>query len=466
MKIWPLRFRRLPSGALLFGDDSGGIFTADEAFLQRYISDGLSDADRHFLMSNGHAFETPGDLNHTSFLYRWSRRQNTRDVLTYVLLVPTLRCNLTCTYCQVSRAAQNAHGYDWTDETTEAVIGFLDRLDTDRVKIEFQGGEPTLRIDLLKRVRDFARQRFVSAEFVVCTNLQYLEPDTEEFFDADDTYISTSLDGPSAIHRKNRTRVDDLTAAFEKNLTTVMSRFGERVSALPTIDMTHPPGFDELVGVYDSYGFRSIYLRPVNYQGFARSKGSLAIDKWTDYYLSFVDFLIERNWQTKKFFSEYYFTHCLKRVLQSGHDGHVDIRNPNPPATDYIVVDYDGTLYPTDEARMLARIGYADLSLGSVQEGLDAARVSQMRDASFNNWDPDCVHCAYQPFCGVDLVDDISRYGRIDIPRMETWFCRRQLALFDRIVELLRSKDDAVRFSISGWLGVAGLPLSVVEELA
>ena len=66
---------------------------------------------------------------------------------------------------------------DWSEATLDAALNLLDRLTTQRVKIEFQGGEPLLRLDHLKRVREFCRKRFISAEFVVCTNLQNVSED-------------------------------------------------------------------------------------------------------------------------------------------------------------------------------------------------------------------------------------------------------------------------------------------------
>src|SRR3546814_4661303 len=35
------------------------------------------------------------------------------------------------------------------------------------------------------------------------------------------------------------------------------------------------------------------------------------------------------------------------------------------------------------------------------------------------------------PYCGRAVVDDLARYGRIDLPRHQTEFCRRHLHLFD-----------------------------------
>jgi hypothetical protein len=56
------------------------------------------------------------------------------------------------------------------------------------------------------------------------------------------------------------------------------------------------------------------------------------------------------------------------------------------------------------------------------------------------------------------VVDDISRYGRVDVPRLDTWFCGRQLAIFDKIFAMLYSGDEKVRHSLTGWAGLVSLP--------
>jgi radical SAM protein with 4Fe4S-binding SPASM domain len=145
-------------------------------------------------------------------------------------------------------------------------------------------------------------------------------------------------------------------------------------------------------------------------------------------------------------------------VLRAGEDGHVDLRNPALYGGDNIVIDYDGALYPSDEARMLARIGHVDLAIGNVRLGLRQDVVDELNGSALNNFDPDCIHCPYQPFCGSDVIDDLSRYRRIDLPRTATWFCQRQLAVFDRIMRLLASEDPRERFSLQHWAGLAAWP--------
>lgn len=457
MNVWPLRFRK-SGDAYLFSDDAGGFFRADEEFLERYVSDDLTPLDADFLRRGGHAFSEAGDLAHTAFAYRWSQRQAVRSELSYIILVPTLRCNLSCGYCQVSRAAEHAKGYDWTEETTEGVLRYLDRLRTDNIKIEFQGGEPLLRTDLLERVRNFCRQHFASSTFVVCTNLQELGPREWSFLEASDTSVSTSLDGDVATHMRQRTNSAAATAKFVGNLDEAISRLGpQRVSALPTIDIDNPPDFDALIEAYRSRGMRSIYLRPINHQGFARRGRAVDADisRWNAFHRAFVEHLIDLNFRTGASLEEYYFSQCLRRALRSGADEHVDLRNPNFYASDYMVIDHDGKFYPTDEARMLSRIGRIDLSIGDVFTGVQTEKTDTLNAASLNSFDPDCIHCAFQPFCGSDLIDDISRYGRSDPAKAQTWFCRRHTSIFDHVFELMYRDDPATQHSLALWAGVA-----------
>lgn len=470
MKVWPLRFREL-SSQLLFADDAGGWFVADEAFLDRYVGDQLDDADRRFLLDGGHAFFGEADLRYTSFAWRWSSRQAALRPLSYVIVVPTLRCNLSCGYCQVSRAAESARGYDWTSETLQDVLSFLDRMSVDDVKIEFQGGEPLLRLDLLTAVRDFARKRFSKSEFVVCTNLQRLDDAAWAFLGADDTWISTSLDGDITVHQANRNGDVEGVATFLANLTTAYGRFGPgKICALPTIDPGRPPDFDSLLTVYAAIGQRSIHFRPVVRHGFARRRpqDQDEIETFNCLHGRFIEHLITVNatLPTEAMVEEAHFSHCLKRVLRGGHDGYVDLRNPNFVASDYLVVDFDGRLYPSDEARMLSRIGEVDLAIGSARDGLDRERVATLNAVNLNTFDPDCIHCPYQPFCGADLVDDITNAGRVEPPRHETAFCRRQMAIFDHVFELIYRDDPATQRSLAQWAGVPSWPQRLARRLA
>ncbi|MEL7801677.1 His-Xaa-Ser system radical SAM maturase HxsB [Sulfitobacter pontiacus] len=468
MNVWPLQFRALQDAEFLFSDDAGTYFKASEDFLSRYVSDELTDADKSFLMAKGCAFEKVGDFAFNGFAARWANRINPAEHLNYLILVPTLRCNLMCDYCQVSRAAETAIGFDWDDAKTNQVLDFIGGLDCPEIKIEFQGGEPLLRLDILKRVRDFCRSHFVKSEFVICTNMQSISNEAWDFLDAKDTHISTSFDGTMALHRENRTKSEVVHDEFSNNLEVALDRFGsDRISALPTIDPARPPEPRDVIASFADLGLTSIFLRRVNYQGFARKKYDFerSITEWRDYYRRFVRELIAYNAKAEIPLEEFYLSHILKRIMRGGYHGHVDLRNPNWLATDYLVIDFDGTFYPTDEARMVSRVGRIDLSIGTLSTGVDREKVDSLNLEVSNFDDPECTHCVYKSYCGLDLVDDLSRYGRIDMPRHSTDHCQSHLNLFDFAFDLIYSEDPDVQKSLAIWLGVPRFSPALAQRL-
>jgi len=463
-----LRSRPLRNGHGLFVGDNGRFFRAGPSVQDRLNGGGPSEEDLRFLDGEWHVLGS-GSLERRSRRYAEAQRLGWSHRLDYLILVPTLRCNLSCTYAQGSAASLSSTGHDWSDATLAAVLDQIDRLETTSIKIEFQGGEPTLRLDLIKAVIDRC-QRFERREFVVCTNLQYLDDEVLELFARDEVYVSTSLDGGAATHLSNRTATDSGTRRFLDNLNMIIERFGVgKVSALPTIDPRSPPEPDELIDTYAGLGFNSIFLRPINFHGFARKRHPESREQqsdWRRYYERFIGRLIERNWQDRsRVLEETYLGVCLRRIFQPGSERHVDLRSPNPVGVDYVVIDHDGTVYPTDEARMLARSGIIDLAIGSVETGWDTPERATLDRHSTNEFDPACRQCAYQPFCGRDVIDDIARYGTIDMPRTETEFCRKHMYLFDLIFELVYSDDPAVRHSVCRWLRLPGTPVELGPTL-
>ncbi len=457
----PVRTRALPGGDHIVVAQTGRFFRAGQAFIDRQTTGTPSSEDLGFLRANGYAYERQHDLAHLAHLHGLARRSLVTKDLDYLILVPTLRCNLACSYCQVSRASENSRSHDWTETTLRHVLALIDGMTATSVKIEFQGGEPTLRPDLIEAVIEASVAKFEQVSFVICTNLSRVDAVTLALFDRADVHISTSLDGALTQHQAARTITDAATATFADNLALILERYGpDKVSALPTLDPRNPPDIDALIDAFAGRGLTRIFLRPINYQGFARKRHdhSRSTDAtWQAYYTRFVHTLIDRNWANRdQLLEETYLSLCLRRIFQPGHDRHVDLRNPNPAGVDYVVIDHDGAVYPTDEARMLTRSGVIDLRIGDVVTGWQTEARALLSAHGDNRDDPACRACAYQPYCGRDVVDDLSRYGRIDLPRHETEFCRRHLAMFDLAFELIYDPDPKVQYSVRRWLRVRG----------
>lgn len=467
--IFPLRFRRLPDSSLIFANESGQFFKADDGFLQRLSENALDAPEIQFLDDKALSYRNSGDLNETAFLHRLAGRLRTPSELSYLILVPTLRCDLACSYCQVSRAALNAKGFDWSEETLNQVLSYIGKSQSKHIQIEFQGGEPTLRTDLMISVMDFCRAKFDECRFIICTNLSTLTPEFLEIVASEDVFVSSSMDGSEQMHRSQRTETDGLTQQFFDNFETLAELIGGRLSALPTLDSKNLPRPSAFLDAFNSYNMRSIYLRPIVYHGFARKRHADSRNHqadWQKFYEDCVYEMIARNTITEgEHYEEYYLTLILKRLLRSGEDSHIDLRSPNWLGFDHQLIDYDGQIYPSDEARMMARTGQADLSIGNVKTGIDQAQRAAIQARAFNALDPWCRQCPYQSACGSDPIDDLARHGRADIPKPASAFCQKHLHLFDFAMSLIYSEDESVQRSLAYWLKLPG-PVKLGEQLA
>ena len=374
--------------------------------------------------------------------------------LSYLIVVPTLRCNLSCSYCQVSRAPVKAKGYDLSPENVEQLESFIAENGQDGMKIEFQGGECTLRLDLVERIIAFTERCFAGVEFVLCSNLLEVGEKELQLFSRENVYVSTSLDGDFEAMVSNRTDSDKGAQQTINNIERMLDLFGpEKISALPTITDQQVEDPMSVISPYLEFGFGGVFLRPVNYQGFARksfAELSKATDRWLSFYSSALELIGDLNKEVH--FEEFYLAMLLRTVFTPGEQGYVDFKSPARYGTHYMVVDFDGTLYPTDEARMLSRTRHIDLSVGSLQAEFNSEKVEQLNREAIHQVHHDCIHCVYKPFCGIDIVDDFSRYDRLDFRKNETWFCQRQTFVFDFIFEKLASQDRHWQKVFGTWI--------------
>lgn len=124
------------------------------------------------------------------------------------MMVITLRCNQSCRYCQVSSAGENSYEYDMPPVIARKVVDVIFKSPSKHLKIEFQGGEPTLNWETLVKTVKYANklnEKFKkNLEIIVCTNLTAITPEKLDFFKEFNIKISTSLDRNKFIHNKNR----------------------------------------------------------------------------------------------------------------------------------------------------------------------------------------------------------------------------------------------------------------------
>lgn len=381
------------------------------------------------------------------------------------IVVVTLRCDHSCSYCQVSRQSTNAARFDLPQEKIPNIVDRIFESSSPDLTVEFQGGEPLLAFGTIRELvlaierRNALEMRRIT--FVVASTLHLLTEETLSFFREHGVKVSTSLDGPEALHNKNRPLPSrDSYQRTVRGIGLARQALGERnVSALLTLTRTSLGMHREIVDSYVALGFRSIFLRPLSPFGFATRqtpRAAYTSEEFAAFYEAALAYIVDLNKQGITL-EENYATLLLRHILTPFATGYVDLRSPAGAGLDTLVYNYDGQVYASDEARMLAEMGNTDYSLGSVSESLVAllgsAAMERLLSGAVAEALPGCSDCAYLPYCGADPIMSTATQGDPIGHRPSSSFCRRQTALFELMFRMLHERDvDTMRVLI-GWLG-------------
>jgi His-Xaa-Ser system radical SAM maturase HxsB len=452
-RLLPLRYREMDEEVIITSEGGDfGFFSS--SIIPRVLEDNLNIEERDRLSSMRIIAPDETDWRVKSLALQAQRKYSKKErSISYLMVVPTLRCNLACSYCQVSRAPEDATGFDWDKTHLTALDRFVADHCAEKLKIEFQGGEVSLRPDMIAAVEEIAQKHCTEIEMVACTNLVDISPEFEKFFSRENFYLSTSLDGDTAAMATNRTHSLEAAENNIKNIQYVIDQYGiDKISFLPTITEQTKKDPKTLINLYASLGATGIFLRPVNLMGFARKRHQEAKDEfgaWKEFFIQALEHIKLLN--REQYFEEVYVADLVRKIFAGDPGAFIDFRSPSAFLRDLAVIDFDGTIYPSDEARMLTRTRHVDLSVGTLFEGLDEEKIATLNSVALNETHPDCIHCAYMPYCGIDPIDDLSRYNRVDLPKIETWFCNKQLFFFDWIFEKIRSEDSEWIQIFSRW---------------
>lgn len=381
------------------------------------------------------------------------------------IFVVTLRCDHSCHYCQVSRQTMDKRVYDMSLETAEKSVELMMRSPAPHLTLEFQGGEPLLAFDVIRHVVPLAKKRAgllgKTLDFVVTTNLANATDDMLLYLRDENVKVSTSLDGPAFIHNANRPRPrnNSYELTIEKIDRARAILGASRVAALMTttqLSLDHPT---EIIDEYVARGFHSIFLRPISPYGFAvksTRKTGYPLDAFLNFYRTGLSHIININ-RRGYHLAEVYAKIVLTKILTPYGTGFVDLQSPAGAGISVMVYNYDGSIYATDESRMLAEMGDYSFRLGNVHR--DSHKDIFTREpflnlaaVSCNQALAGCSDCALQPYCGADPVFNYATQGDIYGHRPTSEFCRRNMAIIKHLFQLIAAQDKELTRMFFSWI--------------
>ena len=377
------------------------------------------------------------------------------------IFVLTLRCNQNCVYCQASSREEGSLRCSMSIEDMDAAVKLMFRSPSQHLTMEFQGGEPSLEPKLIKYGIELAeeinKQECRKMTYVLCTNCRSLSEELLALCKQYNVYISTSLDGPSYIHNKNRGRED----SYEKTIAGIRKARevlgDDAVSALMTTSELALDYPKEIVDEYVKDGFHDIFLRALNPYGLATENEDWERynNRFVDFYKSALDNIIELNKQGQ-FFREAYATIILRKILTPYSTGFVDLQSPAGTVNSVIIYNYDGYVYASDESRMLAENGDYTFRLGKIIDKYEdivySEKVRKMGKIWANETLAGCSDCPVRAFCGADPVRNHSTQGDMYGYRPSSFVCKKNKAIIEYLISLIIERGDEVLPIFKCWI--------------
>jgi sulfatase maturation enzyme AslB (radical SAM superfamily) len=146
-------------------------------------------------------------LHQDGALARTNNQPATVPPVNLIIIEPSERCNLACVYCFEDVAT---HGPMMTGEGADRTIALMQQLNlASKVMVEFNGGETFLNFPVVRYIVEQLKQpesvsRGTAFEFTAQSNGTVMTPAIAEFLGMHGIAIGVSVDGPTAIHDRNR----------------------------------------------------------------------------------------------------------------------------------------------------------------------------------------------------------------------------------------------------------------------
>jgi len=385
------------------------------------------------------------------------------------IVITTLRCNQDCRYCHASRADMDRVDTDMSLETARRVVDLAMQSPSPYLNFEFQGGEPTLRFDVIRFVVGYAREKNrhegKRLDFSLVTNFTAMDEEKARWLLDQGVLVCTSLDGPEDLHDWNRGWRGGGRAWREvvRWIRWFNARYVEmgrdpdlwHVDALLTTTRRSLSRARDIVDCYRELGIRNVHLRPLNPYGFATrawKQIGYSAEEFLAFYEEALDYILLQNRQGHEMI-EGAAAVFLTKLLTPDDPDFVDIRSPQGSGTGQVAYNYDGTVLPSDEGRMVDAMGDPIFRLGSVY-GLRMAdlqrhpTIKSIAAASLLDSLPMCSDCWNAPFCGVMPLHNYMQSGDLFGQRPATFKCRQHMGVVRLLLQRLGDDPDGATLRI------------------
>ena len=307
---------------------------------------------------------------------------------THLMLVPSLNCPASCSYCFGPHEGQEIMSLDIIHD----VISWQKNLGTDRLEITFHGGEPLL------AGADFYKQAFPllseglkhrSIRFGMQSNLWLLTDELCQILSKYRVSLGTSLDGPESITDAQRG-----TGYYQKTMAGIRlaQQYGIDMGCICTFTKESTARYEEIFSFFlnEELPF-SIHAAVPSIKGIASEPWIVTPDSYGELlknllnlYLNHLDSIRIRSLDS------------LCRSVSAGHGG---ICTFSDCLGKYLAVGPDGFIYPCQRFCGMSEYRIGDVRDCPSMERLQQSTVWNQFSERQKKIDQECSECAHLKYC-------------------------------------------------------------------
>ena len=119
--------------------------------------------------------------------------------------------------------------------------------------------------------------------------------------------------------------------------------------------------------------------------------------------------------------------------------------------------DFNGNVYPTDEARMLARMGDNSFCIGNVmsdnyEDIFKSDKLVNITRASILQTLPSCHSCVFSVYCGSDPIRNYVEHKELIGFMPSSNFCKRNMLIFEHLLNIIKDNNSDVINVFWSWI--------------
>ena len=456
-------FKRIRDQYLLTNDFGRYIFITPEQFRELIEKGKVTDSViNNRLKKNAFVFESSVEAFLDDFENHMINAKKYLFLATQLhIFVVNTACNMQCVYCQAQNGTDIPNAY-MSKATAQAAVDIALQSPSKYLQFEFQGGEPLLNFDIIRFIVKYSQEKAgdKTIRYSIVSNLTLLTDEMVRFIRENDVEISTSLDGPAAIHNLNRPyrngsgTYDDL-----KKKVTALRKNDIQVGAILTTTKNSLTRPKEIIDEYLASGFNRVLLRALTPLGCANQKWDeigYTPQEFLKFYKDAFDYILELNLKGV-YISEGIASIFLSKIIEGVAVNYMELRSPCGATLGQVAYYCDGNIYTCDEGRMIAEMGDDSFCIGTVYDNnysdiADSRRCKGICSSSVLESLPSCCDCAYQPYCGVCPAVNYALYGDLYEKEPSTYRCEIYKGILDIIFDRLLEDDYAIRQIFRSWL--------------